>query len=331
MKLFNRKGSVMIMSIIAMAIVFMMATYCLYMTTFQNHLSSTLDQRIRDRHVVENDINKVLYSSGEGELIDSLKWCIIDAIGQPGKVFSLTSEDLGSSAGLIGKVLYKSGQLSIDLVYPEDKFNETPKVSIQGSVLNPLYNEGEPLVSPSVLDEAGLEQLNSSLELLPGLAEEVELPDNRMLILEEGSIDMTLKKSGYNDYKASVICDGFTTEYWSIQPKYSIIQLSKREIYDTITLRIEANNNITGVKGIIYVEGDVIVESNFKLNGIMIIRGGSLTVADGASLVVNGKLISDQDLDTKGVQTFKALEIVAQVGIHLPGFYKPVIQYIKVY
>lgn len=321
----------MIMSLIAMAIVFMLAAYCLYMTTFQNHLSIALEKRIKDRHIAENDINKILYSSGEGELIESLKWCILEAIKFPGKVYKLSPEDLGSSAGLTGEVLYKSGQLSINLEYPDSEFDEAPSVSIQGSVMNPIYNEGSPLVFPSALDETGLELLNSSLELLPGISEEERLPDSRMLILEEGTIEMILKLSGLRDYKASVVCDGFPKEYWSIQPTYSIIQLSKHEVYDTITLNIEADNYVTGMKGIIYVEGDVIVKSNFKLNGIMIIRGGSITVAEGASLVVNGKLISDQEFDTTRILTYKALENVAQVGIHLPGFYKPVIEYIKVY
>lgn len=307
------------------------ATYCLYMTTFQSHLSSALEKRIKDRHIAENDINNVLYSSGEGELIESLKWCILDAVKHPGTVYKLTPEDLGSSAGLTGEVVCKSGQLSINLKYPEHEFDEAPSVSIYGSVMNPIYSEGGPLVLPSTLNEEELELLNSSLEFLPGLSEEDRLPDSRLLIFEEGSIEMVLTFSGYRDYKASVNCDGFLKDYCSIQPTYSIIQLSRREGYDTISLTLDGNNYIQGMKGIIYVEGNIIVKSNFKLNGIMIIKGGSIEVEEGASLVVNGKLISDQDLEMAGIQTYPSLENVAQVGIHLPGLYKPLIQYIKVF
>jgi len=320
------------MSLIVFSLVFMMTFYCLYMTTYQNLLASALEQRIADRLIAENELYKILYSSGEGGLIYNLKKAIYTAIGNIGGKSTLTSDELGSTSGIVGDVTYKNGLLSVLLHYPANFGDDMPSIEIIGNICNPIFLEGNPIILNSNLDEERSEMLATVYQDLPGIAEEEKLTDKDMVVTETGNIQMSLtRKLNTNDYKADLISDGFNNFYLASDPSSCIINLSKNNLADNIKLSISLNNNVKALKGIIYVEGDVFIESTTKFFGIIIIKDGTLTVKEGATFDFRGKLISDSDLDTSRIKAANAYDVVSQVGIHLPGFYKPVIQYIKVY
>ena len=320
------------MSLIVFSLVFMMTFYCLYMITYQNHLASALEQRIADRLTAENELYKILYSSGEGGLIFNLKKAIYEAIGNIGGESALTADELGSTSGIVGDVTYKNGLLSVLLHYPANFGDDMPSIEIIGNICSPIFLEGDPIILKSNLDEERSEMLATVYQGLPGIVEEEKLTDEDMVITESGNIQMAFsRKLNTNDYKADLITDGFNKFYLASDPSSCIINLSKNNLEDNIKLSISLNNNIKPLKGIIYVEGDVFIESTTKFFGIIIIKDGTLTVKEGAIFDFRGKLISDSDLDTTGIKAVNAYDVVSKVGIHLPGFYKPVIQYIKVY
>lgn len=319
------------MSLIVFSLVFMMTFYCLYMITYQNHLASALEQRIADRLTAENELYKILYSSGEGGLIFNLKDAIYKALSNQGKKWTVTPEELGSESGIIGDISYNQGQLKVDLHYPVNLGDDMPSIEIVGELYNPIFLEGDPIVTPDSLDSEELQLLDLVYENLPGIVEEENLLIPNVVVLEQGNIDAFIKRTGYGVYKTEILVDGFSKYYSFSQPQITIFQMSKKNSDDIVELRLDLNNYASGIKAIFYVEGDVIIESDFKLNGILIIEGGSLTIKEGATFYLNGKLISDGPINNDNIVDVIANPNVAQVGIHLPGFYKPVIQYIKVY
>lgn len=320
------------MSLIVLTLVFMMMFYCLYMTTFQNHLSSALEQRIRERYITENELYKILYSSGEGGLVFNLKEAIYKAIGNVHGKAIVSADELGSDSGIEGEVTYKNGKLSILLYYPKHLGNDMPSIEVVGNICNPIFLEGNPIVLASNLDEAGSVMLANAYQDLPGIAEAERLNDKNLVTTESGNIQMSLvRKLNTYDYKADLISDGFYKMYLSSDPTICIINLSRNAPSDIINLSMSGNNNTKVLKGIIYIEGDIVIETTTKFFGIIIIKGGNITVKEGATFDFRGKMISDSDVDTTRIKAANAYDVVSQVGIHLPGFYKPVIQYIKVY
>jgi hypothetical protein len=188
------------------------------------------------------------------------------------------------------------------------------------------------VLHPELLSESDKTNLIEAMDQLPGLVYTENLAQNSMQVITIGEGSINLKRVRNREYKAvHKDKNGFTTEYFKDVPTYIVIMASKESDLDTITLNIDTNNTANNFKGIIYVEGDILLESYFNFYGIMIVRGGSITVGDDVTAKINGVLITDTQTSIPGMTIKKDNTAVSQVGVYLPGCYEPVIDYRKIY
>lgn len=94
----------------------------------------------------------------------------------------------------------------------------------------------------------------------------------------------------------------------------------------------EKSNKKIKLAGVIYVEGNIIISSNFEFNGIIIAKDGQIIINENIDTNIIGMLITDNisnnDFIEKANITYYK-HFIYKYGTYLPGFIEPIIDAIK--
>lgn len=127
-----------------------------------------------------------------------------------------------------------------------------------------------------------------------------------------------------NDDKLICSRDSMVDPYIESVGKNSIYIIGKKYNEEHIEFNIEkrVSKDRKPLAGIIYVEGNVNISTNFNFNGIMIVNGGDLRVDSESKLVINGMLIylNEKPLNMDNIEINYDRDIIYRYGIYLPGF-----------
>ena len=330
----DSRGSVIIISLLVMTVVFILTTYSLQMAVFEAGIQSALMDRIIYQHRYENEVNRILYSGENGDFPEVIAEKILKSV-ETKQPQDITAEELGSKEKISCNVCSDGDMVTMEFSPSENSKLKHTTVQVVGSGLNPIYFNEKNIIYPNLLDETERKRLNIAFDSLPGFINTETLGSSSIYLSTVGAESVLFKKgTGYYDYVFEVFGPGsYYNKYTITKPTYILLEIIKGEDDSLSELIIDTKSSIISSKGILYVEGDIVVKSDFSFNGIIIIRSGNLIIEEGAHLKLLGKIISDTNLNfDQSVCTIKSADdLVGQLGMFLPGMYKPVIDYIKVY
>lgn len=337
----DNKGFITIMSLIIMTIILISTLYLMYTYSLEYMIINSTINSIQSSYLSESKLYLVLNENKYyNKFIPSIEKFIKDynITSIRNISVSLDQDDLieGDTYNKVTANIFHDydGRIILELNTKSTQNKITKEVVAKVTVLNELYELGIPILSNSTLDK---ERKNMFTEYMDFLEKNLVIPK-----LDEGIYGIFIK-----DFEEVKIINDANTriiEYYrndAIEP----IRVDKI-VTDSIFILCKDNSKTTELSlidldskdefklsGIIYLEGNLIVQSNFELDGIMIING-NLTIDPLAKITVNGIMLhkgNDEIIENKGLKVNYDSKQIRKHIVYLPEFIDLNIRSIKVY
>ncbi len=188
-------------------------------------------------------------------------------------------------------------------------------------IVNPLFERRNPLLDSTVLREDELESFHV-------LRDEIRKSISLDTLYNNSSVQ-GFESHNYSHIELNSSKLLFSRETM-LEPGEEIINkrlvliLLRRYNKELTDLRIVDNlpGKEKSLSGVIYLEGNLNVSTDFIFNGIMIIDGGTLNIEPGANFRIDGLLINlgDEDLNIEDLVLNYSRSVIYQYGTYIPGF-----------
>lgn len=343
----SNKGSIVILSIIVGAIMFLLSSFLLY-SIYLNHqiVNSSIDH-LQSYYLAEDKIY-LCFDEGSSyydELILGLKHYLkYKQFGNsPDKrIIIVDDEDLNSkdTRDEIKLDMFVKNNILHGGILAQSDYNSINK-RVYGvfTVINPFYSTGKPILSKNTLED--LED-GSIDEFMNQIFNDFKLEtfENDIQIIEVNSfqkIDIYF----YDEKTKKIRLDFFRykDENIAVDRKYlstdEIYLISKDKMKNS-EINIYANDvRITDhLKGVIYVDGDLNLYNNLNFNGIIAINSGEVNVYSTDKPKIKGMFIlNDYKDDEETIEEKIDLEyrqvVIDRFGLYIPGYIKPNLYLVK--
>lgn len=128
------------------------------------------------------------------------------------------------------------------------------------------------------------------------------------------------KKIYDSNYQIEVY-NGSGTPFITNINKSELIVLNSLDKENKMNFVFDKNKGLSGVRGIIAINGDLIVDGEIHFKGIIIMNGGDIIVNDGKRLLVSGLVISTKPIDQCENLTINFNhEFLIKYGLLIPNF-----------
>lgn len=210
----------------------------------------------------------------------------------------------------------------LKLLASSESNKQITSVSSVYTVVRDILELGLPILHSNYIDSDQLDDLLNYLKVIEADASIDDLP-RHIIGISTFDYDSVIISSNYNKYKDYTFYRNdqlIKTEKYADKP-FSIIMRDKYN--KNINLHINSPDYPTTMDGIMYIEGDLIISSEFKFNGIIIISGGSIIVNSEITPIINGIIISNGDdgwFDPDSVTINYSSKYIYDYGTYLPGF-----------
>lgn len=186
------------------------------------------------------------------------------------------------------------------------------------SAINKIFELGSPYINSNNLEDIEGKKFNFFLnEVQDKIGSYIkDLPEKFTSILVE---DKLLEINYYNSKEVSI-----NLENQILNNRHLILFNSKND-RDRVNLvigdHLEKDKEIT-LSGVLFVEGDLIINQDLNFNGIIVIKDGDLLVEEDVSFNQEGIIIHKGDIEDLGKLnlTYKK-DYINFYGIELPGFF----------
>lgn len=201
-------------------------------------------------------------------------------------------------------------------------------ILFRGSIINDIFEKGQAYISESNLHEEETENFNALMNSIKDEIKEYSLDtatDFVKIYADSRMIRLNTLGTGeiVTDYNNMIL-----------NTKKNLVVLEKKFSTDT-GLIIGCNSKeeeLLNLSGILYVEGNLIINQNFQFNGIIIINKGDIIVNTDISPSIMGMLIHRGEVESiYDLNIVYNRDNVYYYGIHLPGFIYPQLEVIKKY
>lgn len=137
--------------------------------------------------------------------------------------------------------------------------------------------------------------------------------------IEENKFNLLSQKKLIKNFgETNEIHDGFYSDSMIIHLKREGLENKK------ITVGIkgdEDNGGLITMAGVLYLEGDLIVNEDFDFEGIVMINGGDIVISEGKRLAIRGMLLSkDSEIDISSIDLECNQKNIYKSASFLPGF-----------
>lgn len=332
----KRNGFISIIVIFIMIVIMISTIYLNYLTTLQSMMELSSRDKIQSYYNAENKINKVFYDSKYYD--NKLKPAIIDHLKYPTSptyqkaIINIdnSDKDCNDSINTVNARFYDTGTREYFELTTESKYNGiTNQIKATGPIVKDIFEIGGlPLLSYD-LDFNTCKDISSFYD---------EIEDN----LNLDSIPTNIKGLNTFDYNKIVVKTNNSTlnNLTKIRNETQVTEsfgkevffIIKNKIYTPIELVIEDGNNgrVQDLYGIIYLEGDLVISSNFNFCGILILKGGDIIVNTTTKPKFTGIIITDGNTDfIEDIELKHNRWYIYKYGIYLPGFLDPRIEISK--
>lgn len=323
-----RKGSVTVLSLLIMAIILLTSLSLIYMTKLQSHINSSSGHKIQSLYLAELKLNKVLFDDKyyKNKLLPSIEAYVKTPTSNSNlkaKIYmdknDLDTDDDNNFVD-IEFFVNKEKKHMMEVMSKSCYNGVENEVRAYGTLINDLYHYGDGKVVSKLNN-------NDVVDFIENLGKKIStdnLPSNITGIktFDKDYINIDYKNITYNTLKYTGKTSDITEE---------IFLVIKNKLYTPIILHIgEINKNKIKLKGVIYLEGDLVISTEFQLNGILILKGGQIIVNTDTKPLFKGIIITDGEEDYEDIITIQTnYQDMCKYGLYLPGFIEPKIEIIK--
>ena len=334
----DNDGFITIMALAIMSIILISSLYLMYTYSLEYMIVTSTVNSMQSYYFSEGKVYLIL---NHEKYLDSIMPHIRQFVKDiyikiiKGISIQLDYEDLfeGDKNNIVSANIYHDydGRIILELKTKSTYRNVTREVVSKITVINELFELGIPVVSVYSLDDKKQHMFDDYMNYLKNNLEIPELDSGIYGICLEDYEKIKLIRNS-NDYNIECYRNGI---------KYPV----EKKIFasDKVFLLVKQNNmgpnvyivDLNGLEdfklaGIIYVEGDLIICSDFEFNGILIVNG-SINVESSANMKVNGILLykGEESIEDERLQLQYDFANIRKYGIYLPEFIKLDIRSIK--
>lgn len=335
----NRRGYILVFSLIIGSIIMFLAIYLLYSSTLDNQIINTCIKNIQASYNAEDKINLCFgYKKYfDDDLIPRLKHYIkykrfSNHINKNKIVLDKKDLETWDSLNILDLEIFRENGILKGSIKANSCYQNVNKTAIAVfNVINPIYNVSSPIISSSKIDDSEFFNDFSDLTLsdFENKAEIIEVKNYDMVnlyVTDKSTNKVKIEFYRYGQDKPSQI------KYLTKNEMFLVI---KNDDVNNCSLSIfqEGNELDKMLMGIIYVQGDLNFYDNINFNGIIGVDGGKLNVYSEAKPKINGLLIlnecKEEDSIEEKITLTKDRFFLEYYGIFLPNFIKPEIYVIK--
>lgn len=330
----KRDGSILIFVLLSFTLITAAGLAAIYMSSEQIEIGNNSIKKIQSQYLAESKINKVVYD--ERYYKQQLLPTIMDHSGEVNATYTLDESDifLDDDNNIVkGKVYNLDGKRQLELSTTSVYEGINTSMKAYGTVFNDIFNEKNPALSYNTIKEEHLDRLNifidgvSDVDLtaLPSRIEGIELSGYETVRIENVKPNDV---ANYNIITRTIIFDHEDEEVIE-ETIYKTLNNSR---INFILVRNQSPNNKARFhiddnvyfRGILYVEGDLVISSYFHFLGVIIVKGN--IIIDGNLQIkprIDGALLYNGDLDLSNWDLRHLINNITLYGIYLPNIIEP--------
>ncbi len=345
----NDKGFLSLIAIFVTSIVLVIAVFIIYLSHMNNLIINSSINGKQAFYLAESKIQLCLNEEKyyKYEMKPRLEYFLThDNLKkyEGGDIICINNNDLNAEDSINEinvEFLKEENGLKAQLTTSSVYKGITQKILAIVNILNPFYEKGLPILSDKSICTEDFESFNIFFN---DLKENIEITSDMKKLTPIEGLDfkkVILKKDvKLNSYIAHIFKNESLKPYQKILLKdnslFLILRQSKhyKPILEIGTSNLMKSTDV--IKGVIYVEGDIILYDNIQFCGIMIIEGGSVIVQGVGKPKINGMVIlkdyqGDEKLLCESIDIDCDRNQIYQYGIFLPNFTEPNLYLIKNY
>lgn len=334
----DNDGFITIMALAIMSIILISSLYLMYTYSLEYMIVTSTVNSMQSYYFSEGKVYLIL---NHEKYLDSIMPHIRQFVKDiyikiiKGISIQLDYEDLfeGDKNNIVSANIYHDydGRIILELKTKSTYRNVTREVVSKITVINELFELGIPVVSVYSLDDKKQHMFDDYMNYLKN---NLEIPE-----LDSGIYGTCLED--YEEIRLINDSNAYNIECYRNGLEYPV----KVETFATDKIFLIVRQNSIGsqvsfmdlnalgnfkLSGIIYVEGDLIICSDFEFNGILIVDG-SIRIDPSANMKVNGILLykGEESIEDERLQLQYDFANIRKYGIYLPEFIKLNIRNIK--
>lgn len=332
----KKDGFISVLGLLIIGTILICCMNLIYFSSLQTPMTSNTLENIQSRYLVEEKLYRLIY---ERDLFDSyLRYDILTGcrgiLPKDGRWMLRINNEARLNENFISGYYSQPDRENLDRIKLQincqiGKMKRTMEAEL--SVINYFLNIEDGIIKVNDLLEEELPIFYKMMEDLHERSFEYDAKPTDSYFIHKIIQDASLKNEGKD--KTLTTNEGpYTNNIRKYYDQVLILYLISPD-GEKVNLTIEGINNDSSLetKAVLYLEGDLIVNQNLKLDGIIIINGGRVIINNNASVQVNGMIIynGEEELDESNIQINYNKRNILRFGSHLPIFLDPRISFIK--
>lgn len=340
----TRKAYISIIALLIMSVLMIMTLYLIYSAKLEYLILDSSNSNTQSYYQSEGKIYMSIYD--EKYYSTQLYPILTEYFRtyplqiQP-KDITIDNEDL-EYGDMMNKVkvsiVEKNSQKQLNLTAESDCKGIKTIATSSISIINNLFERGDPVLSSDLIDNKDKKFFEDLLEKISkGISiDNCNIPRNIYGVQSTNYNEIALHKKDASSLELSSYRGSMTNPYverFDCKEVIIVIMSSDDLPVNFYIGEITNLNEKIDISGIIYVEGNITISSNFKFNGIIIVKNGEIIVESNKKPHIRGMVIMDNLLDynlfTEKVDIVYDRYSIYKYGTYLPGFIDLKINVIK--
>ena len=339
----NDKGYITIIALFIMTIIFISALFLIYTSSMEYLIVNSSHKNIQAFYLAEGKIHTVLKKEEYyyEQLMPRMETYI--KYGRLGKSFNkkitIDNKDLfeDDNNNIVNIDFAEENHRRVIEMKTHSTYSGiTQKVIAKMTMINDIFEWRIPIVSSEYILQ---DRVREFQDYMSYLKEEIRLPNLPSGIMEVETINYEHIRI-VKDSSQKTIIEFFRNNM--VEPvkkevlKDEDIFMLLKNNYVTPTLSIESDKSSDKMvlNGVLYIEGDLIIHSDFEFHGILILDNGQIYIDPSSRVNIEGIILLNNyngiPLEEM-IQIDYNFDIIRKYGIYLPKFIDPKIQVIKSY
>lgn len=332
-----RKGFASLIGLIIMAVIFSSCLYFIYFAALQYPLTNYTLESIQARYLLEEKLHRLIMDE---ELFDTyLRYDILSScrgnVPGTGKWEIRPSRESKLYENFTGGYFTQLDRGNLDRInlYLSYKYKTIKKnIEAEVSILNSFLNSGQAIIKACDLLGNELSLFDKMMDDLHKLGFTYD-PRPTSSYYKYNMIDNAILKTNGSYKEFSVIREKSTSLLRKFTSDILVLYFISPYGEDlSFTIGRMNDDSLFKIRGVFYIEGDLIINQKFELEGIVIINGGRIIVNHHEAAKINGMLIynGEDELDEDKLNVVYDKRSVIEHGSYLPIFLEPVIEVFKI-
>lgn len=330
----KRNGSILIFVLLTFMLISTGGLYAIYMASEQIEIADNSIAKLQSQYLAESKINRLLYDKEyfEDQIIPSIMRHN-ESNYQPRYTLNHSDIFLDDNNSISGEFYDHQDKRYLKLS-TISKFQGTEtRIEAYGPIFNEIFYDNNPALSYNTINQEHIDKFTYfmdgisdgiNIDSLPGNIEGMVLHDYKSIVMEN--------KNENSNTNYNIITKSFESEeeniYETIRYDDRVFMIVKSTSPDH-KAKLHIKDDIY-FRGILYVEGDLVITSCFRFLGVIIVNGDIIIDKELITKPrVEGALLYNGNLDIKDWDLRYQRVYINRFGIYLPNFIEPKLEVYK--